>query len=193
MAFQIKAKKHAYTGELVKGQSASIKIVPAPSDGERLHEFMAWALDGVCKEIENYCHINYILLDDLVNIQLTKHPFKKKKGQLLYIGKQFEHTKNEVWREYHNVGKHYTHKELLESISEKVGAKLNKWEMEHFTDAQIKRWNRYMTYWNQKKHGRDCMDKKRGTISGDFDQYKVRIIEIKDDNDGICGLDPEKL
>ena len=169
--------------------------MPSPADGEKLHDHFAWALNNVCGEIENYCHQNYIDLNELMGKSLIKHPFKKKNGSPLHIGKQFEHTKNKVWREYKGVGKHYTHKELLDSISEKTGAKLNRYEMEHFTEAQIKRWNRYMALWNQIKHGRDCLDSEKGTISGDFDQYKVRVIEIKDDDDHntICGVNPQTL
>ena len=46
MTFQIKARKQEYSGELVKGQNPSVKIVPSPADGERLHEHFSWALDN---------------------------------------------------------------------------------------------------------------------------------------------------
>ena len=182
MALKIRAHKTAYHSNLVSGQTASVKIVPAPADNEVLHQHMDNSVDAVLGHLIDYCNHNYLDIEEFLDKQIKHHPFKRKAGQKLYIGKQFKHTDNAVKREAMGVGKIYTHRKLISDTSDKCFNKLNKYELEHFTDAMIKRWNRYMTYLNQLLLGRDALDTTYGRITGLCDDYKVQITEIKDDN-----------
>ena len=179
---QIQASTQAYDGELVHGQEASIRVVPQDDEqAQLLHE----TLRQGCIAIAHY--IDKRFGEEYFSKRINKHPFKKVKGKSqLQPLNWFPHTKNKAYRQQHGLGKHYTHEELIDSILYKCNNTLKSGGLEHFTLAQINRWNRYMRYMNLIEH-RD--------YKGAWDTYKIQIVTapqkraLKSKPGHICGME----
>ena len=159
---QITAQEHAYNGELVHGQDASVRIVCDENSNALLHNTIR---DG-CLAVAHYIDVRFG--EDEFKRKLNKHPFKKQKGKSTPQEiNWFQHTKNKAWRQQHGFGKYYTHEELIDSMLNKCGKTIKgTGGLQHYTKAMINRWNRYMRYMNLLEHR---------AYEGAFCTYKVQV------------------